>query len=52
VPFAVVCKAKSFQRNRYQRAFEAAKMAGVSVARVDIAKDGKINIIPMSAVAG
>ena len=42
----------TFKEVDIKRAFQAAKLAGVDVARVDIAKDGKISIVPTSAVGG
>jgi hypothetical protein len=35
-----------FKETDVKRAFQAARMAGVDVARVDIGKDGKISIVP------
>ena len=35
-----------FRETDVKRAFEAAKLAGIDVARVEIGKDGTISIIP------
>jgi hypothetical protein len=42
----------TFKETDIKRAFRAAKIAGIDVARLDIGRDGKISIVPTSAVVG
>lgn len=45
-------KPSLFKETDIKRAFQAAKLAGVDVARVEIDRSGKISIVLRSEVAG
>lgn len=44
-------RASLFRETDIKRAFQAAKLAGINVARVDIGRDGTISIIPARGAA-